>query len=61
MEDYDNSSVFKVHYTTWERFRDVVIHPEDETSDWNRFAKMDCIIGGIDYSIDHRYVPSVSS
>jgi len=54
MGDYDNLSTFEVHYITWEMFRDVVLHPENARFEWNNFADMDCIIGGIDYTIDHR-------
>ncbi|KAI6025432.1 hypothetical protein EDC04DRAFT_2606310 [Pisolithus marmoratus] len=55
MDNYDKGTAFNIKYMTWENFKDVVLDPNTRAFDWNDLVKKDCIIGGIDYSIDHRW------
>jgi len=54
MEHYDKGQAFKVTYMTWETFRDIILDPRTKSEGWNGLVSLDCIIGGIDYSIDYR-------
>lgn len=42
----------------WEKFRDVLAEPqkEENKNTWLSIYSQDVIIGGIDYTIDTRYV-----
>lgn len=54
VDQWDNGTAFRITYMSWDQFRDVVLNPGQFASDWNDILKKDCIIGGLDYSIDHR-------
>ncbi|KAF8126193.1 hypothetical protein EV363DRAFT_1453206 [Boletus edulis] len=56
MDLFENGEVFDVQFMPWQDFRAIVLNPTDHTEGWNRLAMVDCIIGGIDYSVDHSYV-----
>ncbi|KAI6020597.1 hypothetical protein EDC04DRAFT_2607394 [Pisolithus marmoratus] len=55
MDDYDKGTAFNIKYMTWENFKDVILNPNTRALDWNDLVKKDCIIGGVNYSIDHRW------
>lgn len=47
--------LFEVEYMLWEDFRKILLSDGDE---WEGLeSKYDCIIGGIDYTVDWRFVP----
>ncbi|KAF8556441.1 hypothetical protein OG21DRAFT_1506544 [Imleria badia] len=54
MDDFEGGSVFNLSYMTWEDFRQTVLHPQERSAEWNMIGSKHCVIGGIDYSIDHR-------
>ncbi|KAI6154549.1 hypothetical protein BKA82DRAFT_4010384 [Pisolithus tinctorius] len=54
MEEYNDGNAFKLKYMKWADFKAVVLDPISQQSKWNELVWMDCIIGGIDYTIDFR-------
>ncbi|KAI6137953.1 hypothetical protein BKA82DRAFT_4368126 [Pisolithus tinctorius] len=54
MEEYNDGNAFKLKYMKWADFKAVVLDPISQQSKWNELVRMDCIIGGIDYTIDFR-------
>lgn len=56
LDDYEKGTAFNVSYMEWNDFKETVLHPNDHCEKWNMLVGMDCVIGGIDYSIDHRRV-----
>ncbi|KAI6017507.1 hypothetical protein EDC04DRAFT_2902507 [Pisolithus marmoratus] len=56
MDDYDKGTAFNIEYMTWENFKDIILDPNMRALDWHDLVEnKDCIIGGVDYSIDHRW------
>ena len=54
MGNYSKGMAFKFTYMTWETFRDTILELDPECKGWNGLSSVDCIIGGIDYSINYR-------
>ncbi|KAG6369552.1 hypothetical protein JVT61DRAFT_14253 [Boletus reticuloceps] len=53
MDLFENSEAFDVRFMQWQDFRAIILDPTNDIEGWNMLAKVDCIIGGIDYSVDH--------
>lgn len=52
-----NVRAFDVKYMAWTEFRDVLCSrdaPVKNADAWKTILSMDCILGGIDYTIEHR-------
>lgn len=56
MDLYENGEAFDVRFETWDNFKAIVLDPASHIDGWNRLATMDCILGGVDYAVDHMYV-----
>ncbi|KAI5989778.1 hypothetical protein F5J12DRAFT_897822 [Pisolithus orientalis] len=54
MEEYNDGNAFELKYMKWADFKAIVLDPISQQSKWNELVRMDCIIGGIDYTIDFR-------
>lgn len=54
VDEFEGGTAFNVHFMRWEDFKDTIIDPQSHVETWTKLASMDCIVGGIDYSIDHR-------
>ncbi|KAI5985435.1 hypothetical protein F5J12DRAFT_787395 [Pisolithus orientalis] len=52
MEEYNDGNAFKLKYMKWADFKAVVLDLISQQSKWNELVWMDCIIRGIDYTID---------
>ena len=57
MDMYESGMAFDIRFETWERFQAIVLDPGKYAEEWNRLVTTDCILGGIDYSVDHTYAP----
>lgn len=53
MDLYENGKAFDVWFYTWNNFKEIVLDPANNPDGWNQLATMDCILGGINYAIDH--------
>lgn len=54
MANFEMGNAFHISYMMWEDFKETVLNPNKRFLDWNKMVGMDCLIGGIDYTIDHR-------
>lgn len=45
---------FNVSYMNWMDFKTIVCAPSQHSEGWNTLASMDCIVGGMDYTIGAR-------
>ncbi|KAI9567211.1 hypothetical protein HD554DRAFT_1008650 [Boletus coccyginus] len=54
MDSSEEGGAFDIHCMKWEEFRDIVLDPPTHPEGWSKLTLMDCIIGGIDYSVEHR-------
>ena len=50
--EYKRGSAFDVHYMAWDSFKAAILDPDSHSDEWSRLSQLDCIIGGVDYSID---------
>lgn len=48
----DGRSLFDVSYMSWNTFKNGILTLDDNVI--NHLRSVDCIIGGIDYTIDYR-------
>lgn len=56
MDSSEEGGAFDIHCMKWKEFRDIVLDPLTHPEGWSKLILMDCIIGGIDYSVEHRCV-----
>ena len=55
----ENKKAFEVSYMPWDDFKAVLVSPRSSPENqrkWNLIHSQDCIIGGVDYTIDTSYV-----
>lgn len=54
MDVFENGEAFNVRFMTWNDFKETVLNPPAHGERWNILMNVDCIIGGMDYAVDHK-------
>jgi hypothetical protein len=50
------SPLLECTYASWETFRDAMLNREDHGEFWSSLDSIDCLIGGLDYTMDYMQV-----
>ena len=50
--EYKRGSAFDVRYMAWDSSKAAVLDRHSHRDEWSRLSQLDCIIRGVDYSID---------